>query len=459
MRNKKNIIYLLVFILFVFLVSFVANHHENWSDEAQAWLLARDSSTIELLTKYLRCEGHPIIWYLIIKIFILLKLPYESFNLISVIFSSLGVFIFLFKSRFEWYIKVLFPFTFFVFYQFSVISRAYCMILLILSILASIWEKRESHYLLFTILLIIMMNLEIYTYLLAGSIFLLELIDYIKDKKNRNKGKMIYFVIIFLSFFLTLLYLLPQTNTYVPINELVFRFSKAFILPYNLSDNISLIVDFFLISYLLIVLYKKNELFRIIIMILPVILFMIVYYFNVWHYGILFLFFIFIIWINKLENTKSIMVLIIISCIIQIRWSINSSINEVNKVYSSSNEVASFIKKYDYKNLYVFGYKFEAVAINAYFPKNIYRNWTLNKGFFSFDLKNKSYFNFDIKDIIYDINADIIVCEKKKDSHINNNLKNYDKYMFPNNYIFQTKKITTKNKYIVYVKKGLKTIS
>ena len=44
-NNKKNIIFI-IYSIFTFTLIFF---HENWRDEAQAWLLARDCNILELI--------------------------------------------------------------------------------------------------------------------------------------------------------------------------------------------------------------------------------------------------------------------------------------------------------------------------------------------------------------------------------------------------------------------------
>ena len=58
--TKNNLLYLLVFIVFLSTVLVVASFHEYWIDEAQGWLLARDASTFDLITKYLCLLGEII---------------------------------------------------------------------------------------------------------------------------------------------------------------------------------------------------------------------------------------------------------------------------------------------------------------------------------------------------------------------------------------------------------------
>lgn len=59
-------------LIFIVLSLVIANFHEHWSDEAQSFLLARDNNFSEIFY-YIKYEGTPALWVIIIKIFILLR--------------------------------------------------------------------------------------------------------------------------------------------------------------------------------------------------------------------------------------------------------------------------------------------------------------------------------------------------------------------------------------------------
>jgi hypothetical protein len=41
-------------------------HHEMWRDEAEIWLIARDSGSLRELFRNMHTEGHPALWYLLV---------------------------------------------------------------------------------------------------------------------------------------------------------------------------------------------------------------------------------------------------------------------------------------------------------------------------------------------------------------------------------------------------------
>lgn len=450
--NKKNILYLIVFVIFVIAVSIVGSKHEYWADEAHAWLFARDASIYELFTKIAHSDGHPILWHLVIKSFQLIGLKYDNFNIISITFSSLGVFLLLFKSNFKWYIKLLLPFTFFIFYQYSVVARGYCLILPLFSLLAIIWDKRKEHYLLFTILLTLLINLEVYTFLFAGSIYLLEIVDYIKNRKKYKKDILFYLIVLFFVFLLTTIYVMPlPSNTFTAVESKMFVYglslsfvSSNFMDVSNVWNNAMDYILIIVISLAYIKEKKKKELFELLIMILPVFLFLSLMVSNRWHVGIVFLIFIFAIWIHKLVNNRIIIFLLLITSVVQITWSFKSSLYDYNESYAPAKEVAEFIKKYDYKKLKIFGFHFYESSINPYFKDNIFYNWEQKYAFFYWDKSNPFYMNardggmnFSAEDDIIAISAEEVPNVKS----IKNTIKNqFNVYTFKGSTYFENEK-------------------
>jgi hypothetical protein len=110
-----------IFALYAVLLAFAVAHHEPWMDEAQAWLLVKDASLVEIFTHYLRYEGSPGLWHLILAIPAKLGFPYFTINIISAVFSALAVWLFLRYSPFPLLVKILFQFSYFIF--FSILGR------------------------------------------------------------------------------------------------------------------------------------------------------------------------------------------------------------------------------------------------------------------------------------------------------------------------------------------------
>ncbi len=208
---RKNWWKFIVLILFIIICCCVANVHEHWSDEAQSFLLARDNNLIELI-HWMQYEGTPPLWVIIIKIFIMLGGTYETFYLLPIIFSSIGVAIFEFKIKAPWYVKMLFPFTYFILYQNTIIARSYCLVLPILMTLICNYDKRIQKPILFSIILFIFMNISLHTLIIAGSLYVLFFIDVYKYNKFKNKKNIIAICLIFIELLITALCTYPNSD-------------------------------------------------------------------------------------------------------------------------------------------------------------------------------------------------------------------------------------------------------
>ncbi len=119
--------------------------HEPWFDESLAWLIARDSSLYEILFVAPHFEGHPSLWHLVLMPFAKSGMPFGlSLNIISLLFSGSAITIFILKAPFKRIIRLSIPFTYFVFYQYSIISRPYCMMMLAFMLMAITYRKRDE---------------------------------------------------------------------------------------------------------------------------------------------------------------------------------------------------------------------------------------------------------------------------------------------------------------------------
>lgn len=456
--TKQNIFNISIIILFLIFSIIMSTKHEYWADEANAWLLASDLSIKDLIL-YIHRDGHPILFHLIIKLFLLFGLKYKYFSIISIIFSTIGVSLFLFKSKFKWYIKALIPFTYFIFYQYTVIVRGYCLALLLISLIAILWEKRREKCVLFTFILFLLLSSEIYLFLFAGSIYFIMLVDYfmeLKKTKRIDKKYIGCLIFLFISFLLTTLYVFPRSsNTFNPNNYIDYYLSDSFITSFASPHSIKITITMILIGYFTL-LYSKlgiRKILEALIIISPILIFTIFKYSNLWHYGIIFLVFLFLVWIHKLYNYKSINILLVLICLIQIYYSINTCLYDYNNNYSASNEVSTFIKKYDYKNLKIYGHDFYSSELNPYFEDTLYFNYGKYR-FFYWDKKAEHY-NYRLSyNMLKANNVDILIYYPYQVTLDDKIYDDYNMYKFPASTYFQDSKYENMTCY-VFVRKDI----
>ncbi len=170
--------------------SLMAFVHEPWFDEALAWLIARDSSISEILFTAPHYEGHPSLWHLVLMPFAKLGAPYElSLNFVSLIFSGIAMALFIYKAPFKRIIRIILPFTYFMFYQYSVVNRPYCMMMLAFVLMAITYNKRNEHPGHFVISLWFLCVTGAYGLVIAGGICIVWLIEMFLDGKKISKTK------------------------------------------------------------------------------------------------------------------------------------------------------------------------------------------------------------------------------------------------------------------------------
>ena len=388
---------LIVFAIYVTLLAIVVSHHEPWMDEAQAWLLAKDTGFKELFVKYLRYEGSPGLWHLILMVPAKLGLPYYSINILSALFASAGVWLFIRYAPFPAFIKILYPFTFFVFFQYGVVARNYCIISPILFLIAINYNKKNQHPYLFILLLCLLANISAHTFLIAGSIAFVHFIDIVKNWKTieiKTRKHQLISLFIFGLMALLVIYIVMTPadqvysgylNTNIKLIWFIVRRMIAGSLAMNefsqyqvLFGSVSLLI--FITSVVWFVKNKTGLLY-----LMPLLLLSILFglkYRNLWHQGVLFLLWIFVLWISfekyrKIRPTrlsKAVIGGVAVVLVVQIYWCINALTYDISHNYSASYSVAKYLKanKLDKEKIFVSGWK--TISILPYFSRNIFSN-------------------------------------------------------------------------------------
>lgn len=101
--------------------------HESWSDEAQAWLLARDHSWWGLMAHAIRYEGSPGLWHSLLWVLTRIDVSFAGMHWVAGAIAVAGAFALLRWSPFPLVLRVLFPFGFWLAYQDAVVARSYVL--------------------------------------------------------------------------------------------------------------------------------------------------------------------------------------------------------------------------------------------------------------------------------------------------------------------------------------------
>ena len=147
-HNARTLALLLAFVLYIAIIAIVMCFHEPWFDEAQSWLIARDSSLTDIISVRTHYEGHPPFWNLLLAIAAKNGVPYEfGIKGIQLVCASLLGAWLIFKSPFKHASSLatfLIPFTYFACFQYGVTSRPYALLCLSLLVAAHYWNSADS---------------------------------------------------------------------------------------------------------------------------------------------------------------------------------------------------------------------------------------------------------------------------------------------------------------------------
>lgn len=396
-HGKCDVITLIIYLLGVCTITYF---HEPWFDEAQAWAIAKSGTIKEILFEIPHNEGHPPLWDLLLLPFAKLGAPYElSLAIVNILFITLAVSVLLFKSPFPKIVRCLLPFNFFLFYQFGVISRPYCILVLAMFLAAACHKSRNEHPVKYLLCLALMCSVHTFGIIIAGGFCIVWLGEIFgKHYKNGTLAKvftdkrcwlmlalLLFVVLIFIEIF-------PSENTYVDgkaTSKEIFHFSFNFIqllwiflilteatigqMPQSLStsyDTTSLItlsiVAVIIFILAVSIFYSNKKLLNFLVPYLIFSLFCTLVYFSPHHMGIITALLIYEFWIILDENGKvklpkyiqtlmndlhgkmkfAAKSLAFIPLLVPIAWSCSSSYFEIRYPYWI-NAAADFIKEYD----------------------------------------------------------------------------------------------------------------
>ena len=101
--------------------------HEPWADEAQAWLLARDSGWWPMMLHSVRYEGSPGLWHTMLWVLARLHVSFTGMHWIAGAIACAGIYLLLRHSPFPLILRILLPFGFWLAYQDAVVARSYVL--------------------------------------------------------------------------------------------------------------------------------------------------------------------------------------------------------------------------------------------------------------------------------------------------------------------------------------------
>ena len=209
-----------ILLFWLALVVGVSCFHEMWRDEVRAWSLAIYPESVWGLPAALKNEGHPLVWYLILRFgYQLLPSP-VILKVASIAIAFFAVFLFYRSAPFASWLKLLFLFSFLPLYEYSVMARNYGISMLLFFLIASVFPKRKEQIFILAILLVILAHTNIHSAILASfvAVFWLHEVFLQDGREARGTLNPRYFVaipLVVVGLVLAVLSVLPDENSIV----------------------------------------------------------------------------------------------------------------------------------------------------------------------------------------------------------------------------------------------------
>lgn len=237
-------------ILF-FIIRFIGvYYHELWMDESHHFLLGRDSTRFLDLYKNTRYDGHSILWnYLVHLVTIQSANPFYM-QLMPIIISTIIAFIYLKKAPFKIWFKIAFLLSYFMFYEYIIISKNYNLGVLFLSLSCVLYSQREENFFIFcTFLALSCKTHSIFTIVTLPLLFsvFLELFP-----KNKKEILMLYwkeYLVFFIGIGIAFYQIIPPSDSLFFDNINYLNLFEAFKSSMSFFKALFPVVDFTTVKY------------------------------------------------------------------------------------------------------------------------------------------------------------------------------------------------------------------
>ncbi|MCH5255710.1 MAG: hypothetical protein J1D87_00395 [Lachnospiraceae bacterium] len=171
-RKNKSILLWVLFAGYLIFNGILLFRHELWRDEANVWLLARDTTPWQLFNE-IKYQGHPCLWYLLVMPFAKLGLPFQTISIISLMIMTAAAGIFVKEAPFSMVTKAVCLFTPIFSYYYPVVARNYCLIAVFLIILAHCYHRRNEYSISYGLMLGLLVQTDTIALWAAGMISLM----------------------------------------------------------------------------------------------------------------------------------------------------------------------------------------------------------------------------------------------------------------------------------------------
>ena len=202
----------LTIVFFLFSLWGILNH-ELWMDEAHSFIIGRESILFSDLYENTKQEGHPMIWYILLWIINMFTHDVFYMQLLHIIISAATVFLMSYYGPFNKIKKVLFAFSYYFFFEYTILSRNYGLCLFFITIYLILISREHKNYLSVAIVLGLLANTHFLGLILSMSLVMTTGLIWWNSQDSFQralKTLILPIVVILLSYLICIIHVLPE---------------------------------------------------------------------------------------------------------------------------------------------------------------------------------------------------------------------------------------------------------
>ena len=175
-------------IVWAALVAYGLQHHAYWRDEVRALTLAVQSPSLFAMPSWIHGEGHPALWYLLLRAAHDLWGSEHVLPLVGVVAASLGILLFVWKAPFPLWWKAFFVFSGLSVYEYSVMARDYGISMPLMFGIAVLITRRPRLYWALAVLLFVLPQANVSSAIVTPLFALILVADWRREPRRDRIG-------------------------------------------------------------------------------------------------------------------------------------------------------------------------------------------------------------------------------------------------------------------------------
>lgn len=181
-----------VLAAYVAVIIWGSAHHEPWRDEVVAMSVARKSTSLWELWKFMRHEGHPILWYLCLRFGCFLLGSTIALPVLSILFATIAAAVLLRWCPLPLWFKTLFLFSYFPLFQYSVVWRCYGLAMMLFFIFCALYPERRSRPIAVGAVLALLANSTVFAMVISVAAGVMLVVDHFFDSRAAENSRRVF---------------------------------------------------------------------------------------------------------------------------------------------------------------------------------------------------------------------------------------------------------------------------